>query len=58
MSVVSKYNRISAVYDMMEAPVEFSIWEVEERSASNLKGRVRKWCGNRKESGIYPAGTQ
>lgn len=41
MSVVSKYNRISAVYDIMEAPVEFFLYgKWREEALSSLKGRV------------------
>lgn len=41
MSVVSKYNRISAVYDIMEAPVEFFLYgKWREEALSSLKDRV------------------
>ena len=58
MSVVSKYNRISAVYDIMESPIElflFGRWR--EEALSNLSGKVLDvGVGTGKNLKYYPAG--
>ncbi len=60
MSVVSKYNRISAVYDIMEAPVEFFLYgKWREEALSSLKGRILEvGVGTGRNLKYYPAGAQ
>ena len=41
MSVVSKYNRISEIYDLIESPMEFFFYgRWREEALSNLSGRI------------------
>ncbi|AAM04736.1 TPA: methyltransferase domain-containing protein [Methanosarcina acetivorans] len=41
MSVISKYNRIAAIYDLMELPMEFFLYgRWREETLSDLQGRV------------------
>lgn len=60
MSVVSKYNRISAIYDLIEAPVEILLYGKWRKEAlSNLKGRVLEaGVGTGRNLEYYPAGAQ
>jgi demethylmenaquinone methyltransferase/2-methoxy-6-polyprenyl-1,4-benzoquinol methylase len=57
MSVVSKYNRISAIYDLLEFPVEIFLYgRWREESLSNLKGRVLEvGVGTGRNLKYYPA---
>ncbi|WP_440945289.1 class I SAM-dependent methyltransferase [Methanosarcina sp. T3] len=60
MSVVSKYNLISAVYDLMEAPIEIFLYgKWREEALSSLKGNVLEvgvWTGRNLK--YYPEGAQ
>lgn len=60
MSVVSKYNRISAVYDLVEAPVEIFLYgKWREEALSNIKGRVLEvGVGTGRNLEYYPTGAQ
>jgi len=59
MSVVSKYNRISAVYDLMEAPIEISLYRKwREEALSSLKGKVLEvGVGTGRNLKYYPEGS-
>lgn len=58
MSVVAKYNRLSAVYDLMEWPVEFLFYKKWRKEAlSGLKGMVLEvGVGTGKNLKYYPKG--
>jgi ubiquinone/menaquinone biosynthesis C-methylase UbiE len=58
MSVVSKYDRISAIYDLLELPVEVFLYEGwREEALSNLKGRVLEvGVGTGRNLKYYPSG--
>lgn len=58
MSVVSKYNRIAAVYDLMELPIEIFLYgRWREEALSNLKGRVLEiGVGTGRNLKYYPSG--
>lgn len=60
MSVVSKYNRISAVYDLIEAPIEIFLYgKWRKETLSNLTGRVLEvGVGTGRNLEYYPAGAQ
>ncbi len=57
MSVVSKYNRISRIYDLIEAPIEIFLYgRWREEALSNLKGRVLEvGVGTGRNLEHYPA---
>lgn len=59
MSVVSKYNRISVTYDLIEAPVEIFLYGKWRKEAlSNLKGRVLEvGVGTGRNLQYYPPGS-
>jgi ubiquinone/menaquinone biosynthesis C-methylase UbiE len=58
MSVVSKYDRISAIYDLLELPVEVFLYEGwREEALSKLKGRVLEvGVGTGRNLKYYPSG--
>jgi ubiquinone/menaquinone biosynthesis C-methylase UbiE len=58
MSVVSKYNRISAVYDIIELPIELLLYgRWREEALSNLSGKVLEiGVGTGRNLKYYPAG--
>ncbi|WP_410509134.1 class I SAM-dependent methyltransferase [Methanosarcina hadiensis] len=60
MSVVSKYDRISVIYDLIEAPVEILLYgKWRKKALSNLKGRVLETgVGTGRNLEYYPAGAQ
>ncbi|HET8686114.1 MAG TPA: class I SAM-dependent methyltransferase, partial [Methanosarcina sp.] len=57
MSVVSKYNRISAIYDIIELPVELFLYGRWRKEAlSNLSGKVLEvGVGTGRNLKYYPA---
>jgi demethylmenaquinone methyltransferase/2-methoxy-6-polyprenyl-1,4-benzoquinol methylase len=57
MSVVSKYNRISAIYDIIELPVELFLYgRWREEALSNLSGKVLEvGVGTGRNLKYYPA---
>ncbi|KKG10628.1 methyltransferase type 11 [Methanosarcina sp. 2.H.T.1A.6] len=59
MSVVSKYNRISAVYDLMEAPIEIFLYgKWRDEALSSLKGKVLEvGVGTGRNLKYYPEGS-
>jgi len=59
MSVVSKYNRISAIYDLMEAPIEIFLYgKWRKESLSSLKGKVLEvGVGTGRNLKYYPEGS-
>lgn len=58
MSVVSKYNRISMVYDIIELPVELLLYgRWREEALSNLSGKVLEvGVGTGRNLKYYPVG--
>lgn len=60
MPAVSKYNRISVIYDLIEMPVEIFLYGKWRKEAlSNLKGRILEaGVGTGRNLEYYPAGTQ
>jgi len=58
MSVVSKYNRISAIYDIIELPMELFLYgRWREEALSNLSGKVLEvGVGTGRNLKYYPAG--
>ncbi len=58
MSVVSKYNRISVIYDIIELPIELSLYgRWREEILSNLSGKVLEvGVGTGRNLKYYPAG--
>lgn len=60
MSIVSKYNRISVIYDLIEAPVEIFLYGKWRKEAlSNLKGRVLEvGVGTGRNLEYYPTDAQ
>ncbi|HIH75148.1 MAG TPA: methyltransferase domain-containing protein [Methanosarcina sp.] len=60
MSVVSKYNRISLIYDFIEAPIEIFLYRKwREEALSSLKGRVLEvGVGTGRNLEYYPAGAR
>ncbi len=58
MSVVSKYNRISAIYDIIESPVELFLYgRWREEALSSLSGKVLEvGVGTGRNLKYYPAG--
>ncbi|MDY9927981.1 class I SAM-dependent methyltransferase [Methanosarcina sp.] len=58
MSVVSKYDRISAIYDLLELPVEVFLYGGwREEALSKLKGRVLEvGVGTGRNLKYYPSG--
>jgi len=58
MSVVSKYNRISVVYDIIELPIELFLYgRWREEALSNLSGKVLEvGVGTGRNLKYYPAG--
>jgi len=57
MSVVSKYNRISEIYDLIESPVEFFLYgRWREEALSNLSGKVMEvGVGTGRNLKYYPS---
>ena len=60
MSVVSKYNRISVIYDLIEAPVEIFLYGKWRKEAlSGLKGKILEvGVGTGRNLEYYPAGAE
>lgn len=60
MSVVSKYNRISVIYDLIEAPVEISLYGKWRKEAlSGLKGKILEvGVGTGRNLEYYPTGAE
>ncbi|WP_292387868.1 class I SAM-dependent methyltransferase [Methanosarcina sp. UBA5] len=58
MSVVSKYNRISGIYDIIETPMEYSLYDGwREEALSSLSGKVLEvGVGTGRNLKYYPAG--
>jgi demethylmenaquinone methyltransferase/2-methoxy-6-polyprenyl-1,4-benzoquinol methylase len=58
MSVVSKYNRISAIYDIIESPIELFLYgRWREEALSNLSGKVLEvGVGTGRNLKYYPTG--
>lgn len=57
MSVVSKYNRIAPIYELMDLPLEFFSRKWRKEALSNLNGKVLEvGVGTGRNLKYYPAG--